>query len=84
MLACHVHCVRRACRQRRVDVFLETLEATGAPLLDGDRAETLLRFLDTIVIRLEGGSDFDLTVLDLPEEEPAERPPPQKPFVLDQ
>lgn len=28
--------------------------------------------LDSVVIKLEGGTDFDLTVLDLPDEEEAE------------
>ncbi|XP_043237521.1 serrate RNA effector molecule homolog isoform X1 [Amphibalanus amphitrite] len=81
-------CVKRQEEQianlkRRVDVFLERLEAQPDTRLDGDQAELLLRFLDSVVIRLEGGSDFDMTVLDLPEEDPADRPP-QKTFVLDQ
>ena len=67
-----------------MDVFLETLESLGTTRLDGDQAEALLRFLDSVVIRLEDGSDFDLTVLDLPEEEPTDRSTAQKPFVLDQ
>jgi len=77
-------CVKRQDDQvsnlkRRIEVFLERL-AGGAPArLDGDQADALLHFLDSVVIRLEKGTDFDLTVLELPEEDPADK---QKPFVL--
>ncbi|XP_037081813.1 LOW QUALITY PROTEIN: serrate RNA effector molecule homolog [Pollicipes pollicipes] len=79
-------CVKRQDEQvsnlkRRVDVFTELLSTAGQVRLDGDQADALLRFLDSVVIKLEGGSDFDLTVLDLPDDEPAERRD-AKPFVL--
>lgn len=35
--------------------------------VDAENTDPLVRLLDSVVIKLEGGSDFDLTVLD-PEE----------------
>lgn len=35
--------------------------------VDADNTDPLVRLLDSVVIKLEGGSDFDLKVLD-PEE----------------
>merc|ERR1711931_492086 len=37
--------------------------------LDGDKQDTLIKVLDSVVIKLEGGSDFDLTVLDMPDDQ---------------
>ncbi|MCL4128029.1 UNVERIFIED_CONTAM: hypothetical protein GTU68_026595 [Idotea baltica] len=59
--------------------------------VDADQSDQLLKLLDSVVIKLEGGSDFDLGVLDQPPEEemkplipnllsPGEQE--KKPFVL--
>ena len=37
--------------------------------VDADQSDQLLKLLDSVVIKLEGGSDFDLQVLDQPLEE---------------
>jgi len=37
--------------------------------LDGDKQDALIKVLDSVVIKLEGGTDFDLTILDYPDEE---------------
>ena len=37
--------------------------------VDADQSDQLLKLLDSVVIKLEGGSDFDLQVLDQPPEE---------------
>merc|ERR1712098_307550 len=36
---------------------------------DGDKQDALIRLLDSVVIKLEGGTDFDLTILDMPDAE---------------
>ena len=41
--------------------------------LDSEKQDQLIRLLDSVVIKLEGGSDFDLTVLDLPDPEDEEK-----------
>ena len=40
--------------------------------VDLDKTGEIIRFLDASVIKLEGGSDLDLTILDLAEEPPPE------------
>lgn len=34
--------------------------------VDADQSEQLMKLLDAVVIRLEGGTDLDLTILDEP------------------
>ena len=57
--------------QKRVEVFNELLENGKIKQLklDNDMQDSLIRLLDSVVIKLEGGTDFDLTVLDLPDPE---------------
>lgn len=52
--------------QRRTEVFSEVLQ-TGLVTsvnVDTNQSDKLLRLLDTVVIKLEGGTDEDLKVLD--------------------
>jgi len=57
--------------KKRVEVFQEFMEQGKFEdlNLDGDKQDALIKVLDSVVIKLEGGSDFDLTVLDLPDPE---------------
>ena len=57
--------------KRRVEVFQEFVEQGKFTelTLDGDKQDDLIKVLDSVVIKLEGGSDFDITVLDLPDQE---------------
>jgi len=85
-------CVKRKEEQlanlkRRVSVFNELFDAKRleAITVDADQSDQLLKLLDSVVIKLEGGSDFDLQVLDQqPEEEvkPTPLPEEKKPFIL--
>ncbi|CAG2197503.1 Serrate RNA effector molecule homolog A,Serrate RNA effector molecule homolog B,Serrate RNA effector molecule homolog [Mytilus edulis] len=62
--------VRKALR-KRCEVFMEFLESgrVATVACDIERNEELVKLLDAVVIKLEGGSDFDLSVLDQPEPE---------------
>eukprot|EP00092_Neocalanus_flemingeri_P002381 GFUD01002547.1.p1 GENE.GFUD01002547.1~~GFUD01002547.1.p1 ORF type:complete len:408 (-),score=139.00 GFUD01002547.1:1060-2283(-) len=57
--------------QKRVEVFQEFMEQGKFErlTLDGEKQDALIKVLDSVVIKLEGGSDFDITVLDLPDPE---------------
>lgn len=60
--------------------------------LDGDQSEALIKLMDCVVVRLEGGDDTDLKALDTPEPAPAPATKPkegetvteEKPFVLEE
>jgi hypothetical protein len=54
--------------QNRVKVFMEFLEQNRLDKVsvDADQSEQLIRLLDAVVIRLEGGTDYDLLALDEP------------------
>lgn len=58
--------------QNRADVFTNLLESGDVTnvTVDTTQTEKLLRLLDTVVIRLEGGTDEDLKVLDEKPVEP--------------
>lgn len=62
--------------QKRAEVFTELLEKGDIAKVNADTSnnDQLIRLLDTVVIKLEGGSDEDLKVLD---EKPVVIPPPQ-------
>ncbi|XP_032293092.1 serrate RNA effector molecule homolog isoform X2 [Drosophila virilis] len=64
---------QRGFLKRRTDVFLELLEngTIGSVKVDSSQADSLVRVLDTCVIKLEGGTDEDLKILD---EKPKETP----------
>ncbi|XP_064473605.1 serrate RNA effector molecule homolog isoform X5 [Ornithodoros turicata] len=59
---------------RRLDVFLRLQEAgwIDAVSIDVEKSDKIVRLLDAVVILLEGGTEFDLQVLDEPctEEKP--------------
>ncbi|XP_055917768.1 serrate RNA effector molecule homolog isoform X2 [Eupeodes corollae] len=59
---------QRSFLKRRADVFNELLEngTVSGVTLDSSQSDQLLRLLDTVVIKLEGGTDEDLKVLDEP------------------
>lgn len=60
--------------KRRVEVFLELLNGDKFQNISVDcsRQEEMIKMLDTVVIKLEGGTDADLAVLDQEETEPVE------------
>ncbi|XP_055857841.1 serrate RNA effector molecule homolog [Episyrphus balteatus] len=59
---------QRSFLKRRAAVFYELLEngTVSKVTLDSSQTDQLLRLLDTVVIKLEGGTDEDLKVLDEP------------------
>ncbi|XP_032570765.1 serrate RNA effector molecule homolog isoform X2 [Drosophila sechellia] len=63
---------QRGFLQRRTDVFMELLEngTIGSVKVDSSQADALIRVLDTCVIKLEGGTDEDLKVLDEKPKDP--------------
>ncbi|KAL7306441.1 hypothetical protein TKK_0001857 [Trichogramma kaykai] len=56
-----------AALMKRVEVFIDLLEKgeIDKVSVDGDQADALLRLLDAVVIKLEGGTDEDLKILDV-------------------
>lgn len=54
--------------QNRLNVFLELLEQgeLDKVSVDVDKSDKLIRLLDTVVIKLEGGTEEDLKALDEP------------------
>lgn len=62
--------------QKRIEVFSELLETevVTKAAVDMPQSEQLIRLLDTVVIKLEGGTEEDLKALD---EKPPEVPKPQ-------
>lgn len=58
--------------QRRTDVFLELLEngTISSVKVDSSQSDALVRVLDTCVIKLEGGTDEDLKILDEKPKDP--------------
>ncbi|KQS71036.1 serrate RNA effector molecule homolog isoform X2 [Drosophila erecta] len=63
---------QRGFLQRRTDVFVELLEngTIGSVKVDSSQGDALIRVLDTCVIKLEGGTDEDLKVLDEKPKDP--------------
>jgi len=61
--------------KKRIEVFQEFMEQGkfDGLSLDGEKQDALIKVLDSVVIKLEGGSDFDLTVLDHPDPEDEEK-----------
>ncbi|XP_017149206.1 serrate RNA effector molecule homolog isoform X2 [Drosophila miranda] len=57
---------QRGFLRRRTDVFVELLEngTIGSVKVDSSHGDALIKVLDTCVIKLEGGTDEDLKVLD--------------------
>uniref|UniRef100_A0A069DWV0 Serrate RNA effector molecule homolog n=1 Tax=Panstrongylus megistus TaxID=65343 RepID=A0A069DWV0_9HEMI len=59
-----------AALKKRAAVFVEMLDSgrIDAVRVDSDQADGVIKLLDSVVIRLEGGTDLDLTVLDIAQE----------------
>ncbi|KAG8195771.1 hypothetical protein JTE90_004777 [Oedothorax gibbosus] len=57
--------------KRRLAVFMDLFEKgwVDGVKIDQENTEQIIRFLDAVVIKLEGGTDFDLKALDQPYEE---------------
>ncbi|XP_014277995.1 serrate RNA effector molecule homolog isoform X1 [Halyomorpha halys] len=55
--------------KKRCDVFLEMLESHRMDdiRVDTEQGDEVVKLLDSVVIRLEGGTDLDLTILDQQE-----------------
>lgn len=76
--------------KKRLEVFTEFLRSGSfdAVRLDADQTEALIRMMDRIVIRLEGGNEADWLMVEASEEEPISTKPKEepaeqeKPFVL--
>merc|ERR1712228_643117 len=70
----------------RVEVFSKFLKdgKFDNVTVDNDQADSIVKVLDSVVILLEGGTDFDLQVLERTEEEEKEKSveKEEKPFVL--
>ncbi|XP_029634756.1 serrate RNA effector molecule homolog [Octopus sinensis] len=60
---------QHAALRRRLEIFLELMnqKRVDACSVDVDRSDDLIKLLDAAVIKLEGGDDTDLKVLDEPE-----------------
>lgn len=60
----------RGALQKRLSVFMELMHTGRLDnlCLDVDKSEDSLKILDAAVIKMEGGTDFDLTILDNPME----------------
>lgn len=58
--------------QKRVEVFLEMLNSGEIEKVsvDAHQADALLRLLDAVVIKLEGGTEEDLKVLEVAAPKP--------------
>nr|CAD7440482.1 unnamed protein product [Timema bartmani] len=58
--------------QHRLEVFIEFLESDrlDAVSVDAHQQEQLITLLDAVVIRLEGGTELDLQILEAPPPEP--------------
>merc|ERR1712037_842678 len=70
----------------RVEVFSKFLKdgKFDNVTVDNDQADSIVKVLDSVVILLEGGTDFDLQALERTEEEEKEKceEKEEKPFVL--
>merc|ERR1712001_693652 len=56
----------KAALEKRIDVFSRFLDEARFKgiTIDGDQSDVLVKLLDSVVIFLEGGTDFDLEILD--------------------
>ncbi|XP_047505088.1 serrate RNA effector molecule homolog isoform X2 [Pieris napi] len=80
-----------AALKNRLNVFLELLEQgeLDKVSVDVDKSDKLIRLLDTVVIKLEGGTEEDLKILDEPApsenatNEKQDKAEPEKAVVID-
>merc|ERR1711981_620467 len=70
----------------RVEVFNKFLkqEKFDKVTVDNDQSDSIVKLLDSVVILLEGGNDFDLQVLEQTDDDEKEKSVDKedKPFVL--
>merc|ERR1711981_1433480 len=69
----------------RVEVFNKFLkqEKFDKVTVDNDQSDSIVKLLDSVVILLEGGNDFDLQVLErTDDDEKKSEDKEEKPFVL--
>ncbi|XP_049321171.1 serrate RNA effector molecule homolog isoform X2 [Astyanax mexicanus] len=64
-----------AALQNRLNVFMDLMENSwfDSVSMDIDRAPQILKILDAAVIKMEGGTENDMRILELPAEEEEER-----------
>merc|ERR1712130_722029 len=57
--------------EKRIEVFklFEEQGKYNGLALDGENQDALVKLLDSVVIMLEGGTEFDLDILDMPDQE---------------
>ena len=55
----------KASLEKRIEVFMKFMEESRFKgiSIDGDQSDTLVKLLDSAVIFLEGGTEFDIQVL---------------------
>merc|ERR1712045_949852 len=65
----------KAALEKRIDVFTRFLEEKrfNEIAIDGDQSDPMVKLLDSVVIFLEGGTDFDLEILDQEQTEKAKK-----------
>uniref|UniRef100_A0A8C8C8K1 Serrate RNA effector molecule homolog n=1 Tax=Oncorhynchus tshawytscha TaxID=74940 RepID=A0A8C8C8K1_ONCTS len=61
--------------QNRLNVYMFLMENSwfDTVSLDIEKAQAIMKVLDAAVIKMEGGTDYDLRILELPSEEEEER-----------
>jgi hypothetical protein len=61
----------KASLEKRIDVFMKFMDEKklNGISIDGDQSDALIRLLDSVVIFLEGGTEFDLQILDQENQE---------------
>merc|ERR1711936_245493 len=57
--------------EKRIEVFklFQEQEKYNGLALDGENQDSLVKLLDSVVIMLEGGTEHDLGILDMPDQE---------------
>lgn len=63
----------KAALEKRIDVFMKFIDEgkMNGIAIDGDQSDALIKLLDSVVIFLEGGSEFDIQILDQEAQEKA-------------
>merc|ERR1711894_485900 len=77
---------QKAALKCRVEVFSKFLKQNkfDKVAVDNDQSDSIVKLLDSVVILLEGGTDFDLQVLERTDDDEKEKSvdKEEKPFVL--
>ena len=69
----------KAALQKRIEVFMKFFDEKKfqETSIDGDQSDALVKLLDSVVIYLEGGTEFDLQILEQEAQEKAEEKKPE-------